>query len=132
MEEEKRSASQGQLRSEKDGRYGHTFSPHLNVMNVKLRDLREAQEKRRSPNEEDCRRGYGHIATGTKAPGRGGVSKSPAHTETHRHWGENGKLKAGGRGQKTSVRGPLAGLQEESVVIVKATFIVTSGGKQQE
>lgn len=98
-------------------------------MNVKVRDLRKAQEKRRSPNEEGCRRRYRHIATGTKVPGRGGVSESPTHTETRRHWGENRKLKAGARAQKTSIHCPRAELQEESIVTVKVTFIVTSGGK---
>lgn len=71
-------------------------------MTGKVSDLREAQEKCRSPNEEDCRCRYRHIATGTKAAGRGGVSESPTHTETRRHWGENTELKADFRGQKTS------------------------------
>lgn len=98
-------------------------------MNVITIDLREAQEKRCSPNKEGSRRRYRHIATGTKALGRGGVSESPTHTETRRHWGENKKLKVDGRGQKTSVRCPLAELQEESTTIVKVTFIDTSDEK---
>lgn len=96
-----------------------------------MRDLREAQEKCRRPDEEGRRRRYRHIATGTKVPGRGGVSESPTHTETRRHWGENRRLKADGRGQKASVRCLPAELQEESIVIVKVTPIATSGGKEQ-
>lgn len=103
-----------------------TLHPQIKVrqLNVKARDLREAQEQSRSPNEEGCRRRYRHIATGTKVAGRGGVSESPTHTETRRHWGENRQLKADWRGQKTSVRHPLVELQEESTVIVKVAYYI--------
>lgn len=53
----------------------------------------EAQEQCRGPNEEGCRRRYGHVATGTKAAGRGGVSESPTHTETRRHRDKTQSLK---------------------------------------
>lgn len=95
MEEETCSASQGHLRSERGtGRMVKTLQSHsLHRPHTETsKDLREAQEKRRGPDEEGCRCGHWHIATGTESPGRGGVSKSPTHTDTRRHWGENTKI----------------------------------------
>lgn len=92
----------------------------------KGRDLREAQEKCRSPNEEGCRCGYRYIATGTKAARRGGVSESPTHTETRRHRGENTERIGGVKKQAFDVRLLSYG---RKVLSYCPTFIVPSGKK---
>lgn len=54
-------------------------------MNVFRFYSRETEKQRRGPHEKGGGCGHRHIATGAEWAGWGGVSESPAHTETHRH-----------------------------------------------
>lgn len=85
MEEENRSDSHGHLH--RDGSH-YTYSK-TDILNFCMKVFRfysrETEKQRRGPHEEGGCCGHRHIATGAEWAGWGGVSKSPAHTETHRH-----------------------------------------------
>ncbi len=92
MEEENRSVSHGHLHRDAS-HYTYSIADIFDFcFNVFRFYSRETEKQCRGPHKEDGCCGHRHIATGAEWAGWGGVSESPAHTETQRHLEASKKL----------------------------------------
>jgi len=114
MVEEIRSDSHGHLhRDFSHYTYSNTETLSFCINAFRLYS-RETEKQCSGPHKEGGCSGNRHIATGAEWAGWGGVSKSPAHTETHRHL--RSKKKNWGTGEAVRERKkPVSHLSEDGV-----------------